>query len=154
MELNMHDILASMNKSGYRVTKQRQVIVEEVADSPCLQSAEEVYKRCKTVDNCISFPTIYRTLEVLVTLGFVRKLNINGRACFEFLRPGQKHHHHMLCQHCGTMLPFDTCPDKLIRELAASHDFTVVDHHFEIIGVCKNCAPMNGGKVNESSSLS
>lgn len=154
MELNLHDILASMNKSGYRVTKQRQVIVEEVAGSPCLQSAEDVYKRCKAVDSTISFPTIYRTLEVLVTLGFVRKLNMHGRASFEFLLPGHKHHHHMLCQHCGTMLPFDSCPEKLIKELAASRDFTVVDHHFEIIGVCKECAPMNGGNINESSSLS
>lgn len=133
------EILAKLSQAGHRITRQRTVVVEIVADSACLQSAEEIYRRCKERDDSISFPTIYRTLDMLVESDVVRRLHFGrGRSWYEPVRR-HGHHHHLACLECGAVAPVDACPGQLIREAAGRYGFKVLDHQFEILGICKEC---------------
>lgn len=137
-------VLAKLSMLGHRITRQRTLMVQVVLDSSCLQCAEDIYAKCKELDDSISFPTIYRTLDMLVDAEVVRKLHFGqGRSWFEPIREG--HHHHLVCRNCGAKVPVDTCPEKLIEEVARRNQFKVLDHQFEILGVCKGCQDSEGG---------
>lgn len=124
---------------GHRITRQRTLVVEVVMGSHCLLSAEEVYERCKEADASISFPTIYRTLDMLVEAGAVRRLHFGqGRSWFEPVKQ-EGHHHHLICRECGAKVPIALCPERLIQEAAQRNQFKVLDHQFEILGICKGC---------------
>lgn len=133
-------VLAKLSRDGYRITRQRMVIVDTILKGTCLQSAEEIYDRCKDLDSSISYPTIYRTLEMLVEAEVVRKLNFGqGRSWFEPVQQGGHHHHHLVCKECGLKVPMEVCPAQLIKSLAEKNKFQVLDHQFEILGLCWDC---------------
>ncbi|MTI96032.1 MAG: transcriptional repressor [Firmicutes bacterium] len=136
--MGIDSLLAKLNRHGYRVTRQRKLVLMAIGENACLQSAEDIYERCRREDKSISMPTVYRTLEMLVELGQLRKLNYDSeRAWFEPVRG--EHHHHMICQRCGAKAQISQCPGKLIDELAAANNFQVLDHRFEIFGICGSC---------------
>src|SRR5690554_4268898 len=137
--MDTQQVLARLSRMGHRITRQRTLVVEMVMENHCLLSAEEIYERCKEVDASISFPTIYRTLDMLVEAGVVRKLHFGqGRSWFEPARQ-QGHHHHLVCRECEVKVPIALCPEGLIREAARRNQFKVLDHQFEILGICKEC---------------
>lgn len=132
-------VLALLSSLGHRITKQRTVVVEVIFKSRCLQSAEDIYAKCRKRDDSISFPTIYRTLDTLVEAGVVKRLHFGeGRSWYE---PSQQegHHHHLVCQECGAKVPMTACPEELIRDEAQRNQFKVLDHQFEILGICRGC---------------
>lgn len=137
--MDTEKVLARLDGLGHRITRQRKLVVEVVVGAACLLGADEVYQRCREQDDSISFPTIYRTLDILVDAEVVRKLHFGqGRSWFEWV--GQEgHHHHLVCQECGAKLPIDSCPRELIRDVARRNQFKVMDHQFEILGICKEC---------------
>lgn len=144
-------VLAQLSASGHRITKQRRVVVEAIINAKCLQNAEELYDRCRQVDSSISYPTIYRTLDMLVDAKLVRKLHFGqSRSWFE---PAQQkgHHHHLVCQDCGIKVPFTACPDQLIHDEAMRNQFEVLDHHFDILGKCKDCQVGNSAGTERKS---
>lgn len=143
--MDIHQVIALLSRLGHRITRQRRLVAETILDVPRLQSAEELFDRCRQVDSNISYPTIYRTLDMLVEAKVVRKLHFGqGRSWFE---PAQLHghHHHLVCQDCGAKVPFAACPDEIIRNEARRNGFKVLDHQFEILGICKGCQNLEDG---------
>lgn len=139
--MDIEHVWKHLSQRGYRKTRQRRLVVEAVSAGGCLQSAEEILQRCREQDANISFPTIYRTLEVLAEAGLVRRVNL-GQGCtwFEPVRNSQGHHHHLVCTACGARQPIAACPRQLIEQEARRNRFKVLEHHFEIIGLCGACA--------------
>lgn len=140
-------VIAMLSRLGHRITRQRSLVVAVVMDSSCLQCAEDIYAKCRVLDSSISFPTIYRTLDMLVGAEVVRKLHF-GQGCswFEPVRR-EGHHHHLVCRDCGAKVPVNSCPDELIQEVAQRNQFKVLDHQFEILGVCKGCQDKGPAEV-------
>src|SRR5690554_1393702 len=139
--MDAHGVLTQLSQRGYRITRQRRVVVEAILETPCPKHAEEVFSKCKELDSSISFPTIYRTLGRLVEMGVVRKVYYGqDRSWFEPVQQsGAQHHHHLICSRCGAKVPFDACPKDIIRQQAVRNDFKVLGHKFEIMGICKEC---------------
>src|SRR6478609_481565 len=73
--------------------------------------------------------SIYRILEELEALRMITRVEVGqGLARFEATRE-EGHHHHMVCDACGQVIPFED-PDleRSIERLAARVTFTVAEH--------------------------
>ncbi len=130
-----------LGQRGYRKTQQRMIVVKEVFAGGCLQGAEEILSRCREKDGGISMPTVYRTLDMLVDAGLVRRVNLGlGRTWFEPGGPDDDHHHHLVCEQCGKREKIALCPLGIVENEAKRSGFKVRELHFEAVGLCRSCA--------------
>jgi Fur family ferric uptake transcriptional regulator len=53
------------------------------------------------------------------------------------------HHHHAVCKTCGAVEGVETCiVEELRKKLKKQIGFNVIDHSFELFGVCKKCSDL------------
>jgi Fur family transcriptional regulator, ferric uptake regulator len=84
--------------------------------------------------------TIYRTLNLLVEAGLLRRVaRANDREVYEH-DYGYPQHDHLICKKCGSMIEFanDVIADVLER-IAAEHGFRMSGHRLEVDGLCAQC---------------
>lgn len=131
---------AHLQKSGFRWTNQRSLIVRTALATHDHFTAEQLLERCRRVDPKVSRATVYRTLTVLEEAGFVEGLDTgDGGRRFEHVL-GHEHHDHMVCLHCGAIVEFRD--DELERRQAAAakrHGFQIERHSLRIYGRCRDC---------------
>jgi Fur family ferric uptake transcriptional regulator len=134
---------------GYRLTLGREAILEVLAKSEKHLSAEDIYMKIHPRHPNIGLTTIYRTLDVLSSLGMVYKLDFgDGRARYE-LAEGPKaahHHHHLVCTGCNRVIDYTDFVDEeieLLKEtekgLSKKYDFKITNHLIQFYGLCKEC---------------
>ncbi len=134
-----HTLIAEIRRQGYRLTPQREMIIEFIAHAGRHVTVEEVYEQVKTRTNAINVATIYRTLDMLVELGLVSRTDLGGgKVTYATLRHGP--HCHLVCRHCGHVIEVDhdlVAPlEEQCREL---YGFEAELHHFAISGLCASC---------------
>jgi len=134
---------------GYRLTLGREAILEVLAKSEKHLSAEDIYIKIHTRHPNIGLTTIYRTLDVLSSLGMVYKLDFgDGRARYEFAEgpKGAHHHHHLVCTGCNRVIDYTDFVDEeieLLKEtekaLSKKYNFKITNHLIQFYGLCKEC---------------
>lgn len=125
-----------------RITRERRAIVDEIFSRHEHFDADELLQRLQQgeMDIEVSRPTVYRTLEVLVEAGLLRKMTLNGRAVYEH-DYGYPQHDHLYCERCGDLIEFHSEELKAIRDaVAKAQNFRVTGHRLTIFGVCDACA--------------
>jgi Fe2+ or Zn2+ uptake regulation protein len=94
-------VAAALRRSGYRVTAQRVVVAETLADARRHLTAEEVMGAAAERLPNVSLPTVYSALEALEDAGLVRRVaGGRGAALFD---AGPPDHHHLVCRRCGAV---------------------------------------------------
>src|ERR1700716_2294787 len=85
----------------------RRVLLELLDSQTCALSAVEIEDALRTSERPVARASIYRILDELERLGLIQK-GQGGQAMarYEPLRGGQEHHHHLVCDSCGTVIPF------------------------------------------------
>ena len=131
--------------AGYRRGGARQALLELLDAQPCARSAveiEDLLRRRSTRRRPVSRASIYRILDELEQLGLVTRLEVgHGTVRFEAAREGSGHHHHLICDVCGTLTPFtDEELERTIRELSRRVDLDVSEHEVVLHGACSDCA--------------
>ena len=123
---------------GYRMTPQRQIILDAVCESNGHVSVGELYDRVASKAPAINRATVYRTLNFLHDLGLVNTAEINGRVVYEIADP--EPHHHLHCRHCGRVEVLgDAHFRTLVAHIAAEHHFYPEIEHLTLNGVCADC---------------
>jgi Fur family ferric uptake transcriptional regulator len=63
-----------------------------------------------------------------------------GIARYEPLLPSGEHHHHLVCDRCGRVIPFDD-PDleATMERVARRVRFEVAEHDVVLHGACGSC---------------
>lgn len=125
-----------------RITRERKAIVDEIFSRHEHFDADELLQRLQQADIGleVSRPTVYRTLEVLVEAGLLRKMSLSGRAVYEH-DYGYPQHDHLYCERCGKLIEFHSEELKAIRDaVAKAQNFRVTGHRLTIFGVCQTCA--------------
>jgi Fur family ferric uptake transcriptional regulator len=134
-----HTFLAALREKGYRITPQREIVIEVIAHSGRHMSADEVlaeaHKRAKSLNRA----TVYRTLEMLVEEGLASRADLGGgRVAYATGRHGP--HLHLVCRHCGSVIEVDEAPvEPLLEELRTRYGFACRPRHFAINGICRSC---------------
>ena len=80
------------------------------------------------------------TLKLMCRFGFARKNRFNnGDVRYEHRHLGQ-HHDHMICTKCKNIYEFeDEQIENMQVQVAAAHNFHMLQHKMEIYGICSNC---------------
>jgi Fe2+ or Zn2+ uptake regulation protein len=85
----------------------------------------------------ISKRTIARTLDLLLEIGVIIRLNHN---LIELAPPHQQHRHYLTCKSCNRRIPyFDQALEKSLTRLITSRRFQPVTHQIEVFGLCEMC---------------
>lgn len=120
-----------IRSGGYKATPQRLAVLAAVAAGQH-QSFEGIRARCPEV----GMVTVYRTLDLLSGLGLVRRLDLGGGPRYEL---SEDHHHHLVCEGCGSVTEFEQCPLDPGSLPQIGDDFEVSAHSLEVYGKCSEC---------------
>ena len=82
------------------MTKHGKMIADVVLASHDHPTAEQIYTRIRENGGQISLATVYNNLKVLVAVGVLRRLSMDGSPD-RFDSPG--YHNHLICEHCGKL---------------------------------------------------
>ena len=134
-----------LRSRGLRWTPQRRSIIEVLAASHGHVTAGEVVDRCRERDPETTPSTVYRTLDVLEELGYLRHSHgADGREEYHVLP--ETEHAHLQCEHCGATWEIEPMEAQvLVRGLERSRGFMVDVGHLTIAGHCAECARSDDG---------
>jgi len=132
-------IIGQLARDGHRLTTPRQAIIKMVAPRQDHFSAQEVWDDVRTNYSGIGRATVFRTLDLLTELGVLNRIH-TGDGCHRYTVCDTRHHHHLMCVECGTVLSLDAAGiESKIREMAAEAGFDLLTHHLELVGRCAEC---------------
>ncbi len=125
-----------------RYTANRRVIVSVLAAEPSPMTLPELLRRSPA----LSQSSTYRNLAALEEAEVVRRIvSVGEHAHYELAEHLTEHHHHLVCQGCGTIedVTLDTrLEDQLDAAFAAVADargFEAAGHSIDIQGRCADC---------------
>ena len=125
---------------GLKLTPERTALVREIFSTHYHFEADELLFKMKEKALKISRATIYRTLELLVKSGMVRRVHLGeDHYHYEHVR-GDSHHDHLICTTCGSVIEFHDEPlEQRQREICERKRFTPTYHNLQILGICDAC---------------
>jgi Fur family transcriptional regulator, ferric uptake regulator len=144
----MHHARATLKEQGYRLTPQRTAVWETLRGAGRHMTAEEVAGATRARLPDINTSTVYRTLELLVSLDLVTETKLgSARSYFEVSPdPG---HHHFVCERCGSVGHFgDDLFAPLYEALAAGDGFASTRARATVFGVCRECREASGAPAS------
>jgi Fur family ferric uptake transcriptional regulator len=124
---------------GYRLTPQRQLVLEAVG-ALGHSTPEEIVTEVRRTAAAVNISTVYRTLELLEELGLVRHTHM-GHGAPQYSVAGDDDHVHLVCRECGAVeeASGEVIAD-VVERLAETKGFHVDIGHFALFGTCRSCA--------------
>jgi Fur family ferric uptake transcriptional regulator len=139
----------SLRNRGLRLTIPRREILTILNENEGHLSAEDIYIQVHEKHPAIGLTTVYRTLDLLVQLGFVFKFDFgDGRARYELMEKysSKDHHHHLICSRCSQIIDYTDFVGEeieLIRKtehaLSEKYGYRIIDHMVQFYGLCGAC---------------
>jgi Fur family ferric uptake transcriptional regulator len=133
---------ARLRQAGRHRGGARAAVIEALAGQRCAVSAKELEHALSAGGRGVGTATVYRALEQLESLGLVSRIEVgDGLSRYEPRRPDGHHHHHLVCDSCGAVEPFeDPALERAIDRLSGEVDFRVDEHEVLLHGACERCA--------------
>jgi Fur family peroxide stress response transcriptional regulator len=123
---------------GLALTPQRLAVYAALAGDDSHPAADDVFRRAKPRLPSLALGTVYRTLDLLVAHGLVRRVRALGdEAHFDAnLDP----HHHLVCVRCHRVHDYEApALDALPVPPETADGFRVLSHTVHLHGVCAAC---------------
>jgi len=133
--------LLELSSAGHRQGRARLAVIDLLARQRCALTALDIEAELRRGDDRVGLATVYRTLELLAELKLVGRLDTGqGIARYEPLLPSGEHHHHLVCDTCGRVIPFDDADlEETMERLARKVRFDVAEHDVVLHGACSSC---------------
>ena len=74
-------VIEKLRKQGFRITKQRSILLDIILDEDC-SSCKEIYYKAVKRDDSIGIATVYRMVNTLEDIGVISRKNMYKVACF------------------------------------------------------------------------
>jgi Fur family transcriptional regulator, ferric uptake regulator len=132
------ELQETLRAKGYRLTPQRQLVLDAVTDLGHA-TPDEACAWVKERSSAVNISTIYRTLELLEELGLVKHAHLSHGAP-TYHAAAAPEHVHLICRVCGaiTEVPPSTVA-PLVDELERNHGFVPDVGHLTVFGTCATC---------------
>ena len=134
------NIVKKLLESGLKKTKYRVSIIDLLAHSEQLLSAQDIYDILKKKKINVNLSTVYRTLDKLTESHIINRVDIEKekQTLYEFNR--EEHHHFLICKECNKIETIYHCPlHDYEEELMKASGFIITSHKIEFYGLCKEC---------------
>jgi Fur family transcriptional regulator, ferric uptake regulator len=133
---NLDDALRTR---GLRSTLQRRLVLDAVTVlGHC--TPEQVCERVQDVAPALSLSTVYRTLELLESLGVITHTHL-GHGALTYAPASHDDHIHLVCRRCGAVMEADVTQARaLAAEVHERYGFATDVNHLALDGVCAGCA--------------
>lgn len=144
MNNNLAELNSWLKNNGYKLTVQRQMILELVAAQKEKHlSAEEIFELVKIEFPQIGLATVYRTIAILEKMKLLQRINLDdGCIRYQLADPNEKHeHHHLICESCGLVVDMqEDLLESLEKKVMQKNGFKVNNHRLKLYGLCEKCA--------------
>ena len=131
---------AELRSRGYRLTPQRQLVLEAVEELGH-GTPEEIVAAVRRTATGVNISTVYRTLELLEQLGLVQHTHLGHGAPTYSVVSAADEHVHLVCRDCGGVEEVESSVvEDVVRRLSAERGFSVDVGHFAVFGRCKGCS--------------
>jgi Fur family ferric uptake transcriptional regulator len=133
-----------LKRKKLRVTAERLAILDEALATEGHFEADDLLVILKAKGIKTSRATIYRTLELLCELGFLRKVCFR-ESHLHFQKVSDKpRSDHLVCTNCGAQLDFHLPQlGQIQMTLCEEMGFKMTDYCFHIFGLCSKCSEVS-----------
>lgn len=132
------DWKSDLRARGYRLTPQRQLVLEAV-DVLGHATPDDILCEVRKTASGINISTVYRTLELLEELALVSHAHL-GHGAPTYHLADRHHHLHLVCRDCTDVIEADTeVADEFTGRLRETFGFDTDLKHFAIFGRCARC---------------
>jgi Fe2+ or Zn2+ uptake regulation protein len=138
-DVRASEIVDHLRRGGGRVTRSRRAVIDALVRGPGHHmTAAEIVATIRADDPEFYESTVYRTLDRLLALGVIERVQLGaGPAVFHLPHVP---HHHLVCQHCGAVLEIPaTLLDDLAAQIRAEHGFRLRPGASTLVGSCRRC---------------
>jgi Fur family ferric uptake transcriptional regulator len=136
-------IRTAFDEVSQRQTRPRRLIADrlvELAVSGENFTIDDLWQEMRELDPHLGRATVYRSVEKLVTLGLLDRVDFADgthlyRVCGE-----NHHHHHLTCTKCHLVVEVDIClPEEQLNAIGHETNFDIEGHSLTLFGRCKSC---------------
>jgi Fur family ferric uptake transcriptional regulator len=138
-------LIERITARGRRLTRQRVIVAEALAQAPRAVSAQELHERLRRSHPRLGLATVYRALEAQVQGGMATRLERTGHVSAYFAC-APEHHHHLVCMRCQEVEEIaEDVLQPVLRFMRYRHDFQVDHAALDIYGLCGRCRREEAG---------
>lgn len=135
-------VAARLADHGQQYTSNRRAVVDALAAAGSPITLPDLLE----ADTSLAQSSAYRSLSVMVEAGIVRRLvHVGDHAHFELAEHLTEHHHHLICEGCGTVVDVtlpdsvEAAMDRTFHDVAEASGFVPKHHAVDIYGECGEC---------------
>ena len=133
-----------LKEHGFRITPQRQLVLEAV-EHLRHGTPEEILVEVQRTATGVNLSTVYRTLEVLEDVGLVTHAHI-GHGPPTYHAVDEHVHIHLVCDTCGAVQSVGAAiAEEFLDELRRSTGFVTDISHVALHGTCSDCSAKGVG---------
>ena len=138
-ELTEERIVQELSQAGYRITQPRRAVIRVLLEDGGFASPAEIRERARAYYPGVGQVTVYRTLDLLSRMGFVRRIHTEA-GCHGHASAGLGHRHHLICRQCGAAVEFEGCDlSPFLARVSGQTGYLIEEHLLELVGLCPDC---------------
>lgn len=131
-------LFEQFRQNGLRITPQRRVILELLAQDTSHPTVGDLYERVSSVMPEVSRTTVYNTLRALVALGELTEVQDLGEGGLRY-DTDTSPHHHLFCTNCHALIDVDRHFDGLALSPEEASGYQIVRRQVTFYGICPDC---------------
>lgn len=137
--LSEQSVVQQLSRGGYRITLPRRAVIRTLLEDKGCLSPAEIHARARSYCSTVGLVTVYRTLDLLAEMGFVRRIHTED-GCHSYAATDHGHRHHLICRQCGEAVEFEGCDlSYFLTGLSRTTGYLIEDHLLELQGLCARC---------------
>lgn len=127
-----------------RLSAARRDIAQGLASLGGAFTAEDLHTAVSALRPGIGVATVYRAVTAMAEAGSLAPVGARDGSTLYTRCAGGKHHHHLVCTGCGTVVSV-ACPvDGPLVRSAREAGYTVTAHEVTLYGLCPTCSKERG----------
>ncbi len=104
------------------------------------RSMNELFLSINNTSSIVSKATLYRVVDDMCKNGIVKKYNVCGEACYQYVLDECYHHYHFVCENCKSVIHL-RCESitNMINHVSMDHNLEVNSSSITLYGKCDKC---------------